>query len=162
MSSSRKSVETRLSSSASRVVGSLSARPLRARSVFRSSWSRLAIAVGLARAEADALDRKLRDGRPQPSLAGQTVLLVDDGLATGATMIAAARCAGERGAGRIVAAAPVGARETVDLLRREADEVVCPYAVDDLVAVGLWYADFPQVDDEDVAELLRTFHGSAR
>ena len=122
----------------------------------------LAIAVGLARAEADSLDRKLRDGRPQPSLAGRTVLLVDDGLATGATMIAAARWARERGAGRIVAAAPVGARETVDLLRREADEVVCPYAVDDLVAVGLWYADFPQMEDEDVIELLRTFHGSAR
>lgn len=115
----------------------------------------LAIAVGAARAEAEALDRTLRDGRPQPSLAGQTVLLVDDGLATGASMIAAARWASELGAQRIVAAAPVGARETVDLLRREADKVVCPYAVDDLVAVGLWYEDFPQVDDGVVTELLR-------
>jgi putative phosphoribosyl transferase len=115
----------------------------------------LAIAVGAARAEAEALDRTLRDGRPQPSLAGQTVLLVDDGLATGATMIAAARWASELGAQRIVAAAPVGARETVDLLRREADKVVCPCAVDDLVAVGLWYTDFPQVDDGVVTELLR-------
>jgi putative phosphoribosyl transferase len=122
----------------------------------------LAFAVRLARADADRLDRTLRDGRPQPSLVGLTAVVVDDGLATGATMIAAVRWADRRGASRIVAAAPVGARETVDLLRREADEVVCPNAVDDLGAVGLWYADFSQVDDEEVGELLRTSRGSAR
>ena len=58
-------------------------------------------------------------------------------------MIAAARWATERGAGRVIAAAPVGSREAVDLVRREADEVVCPCTVDDLGAVGLWYVDFP-------------------
>jgi putative phosphoribosyl transferase len=116
----------------------------------------LAAAVAAARAEAEALDRTLRDGRPRASLAGRAVLLVDDGLATGATMIAATRWAAGRGARRVVAAAPVGARETVDLLRRAADEVVCPYPVDNLVAVGLWYADFAQVNDEDVAELVGT------
>ncbi|MGZ8715615.1 MAG: phosphoribosyltransferase [Gaiellaceae bacterium] len=113
-------------------------------------------AVAAAGAEAEALDRTLRDGRPQASLAGRTVLLVDDGLATGATMIAAARWATGCGARRVVAAAPVGARETVDLLRRVSGEVVCPYPVDNLVAVGLWYADFAQVNDEDVAEILGT------
>lgn len=120
----------------------------------------LAIALGAAGAESEALDRRLRNGHPQPSLAGRTVLLVDDGLATGATMIAAARWAAGLGAGRIVAAAPVGARETVDLLRREADEVVCPHTLDDVGAVGLWYADFAQVDDEEVAALLRASRGS--
>jgi putative phosphoribosyl transferase len=113
-----------------------------------------AAAVARARGEAEALDRTLRDGRPPASLAGRTVLLVDDGLATGATMIAATRWAAGRGARRIVAAAPVGARETVDLLRGAVDEVVCPYPVDNLVAVGLWYADFAEVNDEDVAELF--------
>ena len=120
----------------------------------------LAAAIVVARAEAEALDRRLRGGRPQPSLYGQTALLVDDGFATGATMIAAAHWASARGARRIVAAAPVGARDTVALLRREVDEDVCPYVVDDLGAVGLWYADFAQVDDEEIGELLRASHAS--
>lgn len=115
----------------------------------------LAIAVALAQGKARVLDRRLRGPRLQPSFAGRTILLVDDGLATGATMVAAARWATERGAGRVIAAAPVGAREAVDLVRREVDEVVCPYTTDDLGAVGFWYLDFPQVDDDDVAELLR-------
>jgi putative phosphoribosyl transferase len=115
----------------------------------------LAAAVALAQGKACALDRKLRGARLQPSFAGRTTLLVDDGLATGATMIAAARWAIERGAGWVIAAAPVAAREAVDLVRQEADEVVCPYTADDLGAVGLWYQDFPPVDDEHVAELLR-------
>lgn len=115
----------------------------------------LAAAVALAQRKARALDRKLRGARLQPSFAGRTALLVDDGLATGATMIAAARWAIERGAGRVIAAAPVGAQEAIDLVRREADDVVCPYTADDLGAVGLCYLNFPEVDDEDVAELLR-------
>jgi putative phosphoribosyl transferase len=115
----------------------------------------LAIAVALAQCKARALNHKLRGARRQPSFVGRTALLVDDGIATGATMIAAARWAIERGAGRVIAAAPVGAQEAVDLVRREVDEVVCPYTADDLGAVALCYLDFPQVDDEDVAELLR-------
>jgi predicted phosphoribosyltransferase len=120
----------------------------------------LATAVVRAQNEARALDRRLRGARLQPSFAGRTVLLVDDGLATGATMVAAVRWAAERGAGRVIAAAPVGSRDAVELVRREADEVVCPYITDDLGAVGLWYADFPQVEDDDVAELLRAAGGS--
>ena len=54
----------------------------------------------------------------------------------------------------------MGARDTVALLRREVDEVVCPYVVDDLGAVGLWYADFAQVDDEEIGELLRASHAT--
>jgi putative phosphoribosyl transferase len=114
----------------------------------------LAVAVGLARTAAGELDRRLRRGRPQPSFDGRAVLLVDDGLATGATMIAAARWARGRGAGRVVAAAPIGARETGALLRHEVDELVCPHLVDRLGAVGLWYADFPEVHDEEVSALL--------
>lgn len=114
----------------------------------------LVIAIAAAHSEARALDHTLHGDRPQLSLAGRTVVLVDDGLATGATMIAAARWARGLRARRIVAAAPVGARETVELLRREVDDVVCPYAVDDLGAVGLWYADFSAVDDSEVSKLL--------
>jgi putative phosphoribosyl transferase len=69
-------------------------------------------------------------------------------------MIAAARWARGLRARRVIAAAPVGAREAVELLRREVDEVVCPYAINDLGAVGLWYADFAAVDDNEVNELL--------
>lgn len=118
------------------------------------SGDELAAAIGRARAEADDLDRRLRAARPRPSLAGRTVLLVDDGLATGATMIAAVRWARVLGAGRVVAAVPVGARKTVELLRGEADEVVCPHAVEELGAVGLWYREFSPVDERDVAALL--------
>ena len=70
-------------------------------------------------------------------------------------MVAAVRWAIERGAGRVIAAAPVGAREAVNLVRQEADVVVCLYTADDLGAVGLWYLDFLPVDDDHVAELLR-------
>lgn len=120
------------------------------------SGEELAAAVWRARAEANDLDRRLRAARPRLSPAGRTVLLVDDGLATGATMIAAVRWARVAGAGRVVAAVPVGARETLELLRGEADEVVCPHAVDELGAVGLWYREFAPVDEREVAALLGT------
>jgi predicted phosphoribosyltransferase len=87
-------------------------------------------------------------------LEGRPCLLVDDGLATGATMIAAVRWARSRGARRVVAAAPVGASSTVQLLRREADTVICPNATERFIAVGLWYSVFGQVGDEDVVRLL--------
>lgn len=115
----------------------------------------LATAVALAQDKAVRWTASFEPRACNPSFAGRTTLLVDDGLATGATMIAAARWATERGAGRVIAAAPVGSRKAVDLVRGEADEVVCPCTVDDLGAVGLWYVDFPQVDDDEVAELLR-------
>lgn len=115
----------------------------------------LAIAVAVAQSRARALDRRLRGAGLQPSFAGRTALLVDDGLTTGASMVAAARWAAERGAGRVIGAAPVAAHATVDFVRGAVDEVVCPYTVDELGAVALWYMDYPDVDDEQVAKLLR-------
>lgn len=114
----------------------------------------LVIAIATAHRHAIALDHALHHDRPQLALAGRMAILIDDGLATGATMIAAARWARGLRARRVIAAAPVGAKETVELLQREVDEVVCPYAVGDLGAVGLWYADFSAVDDNEVNELL--------
>lgn len=111
-------------------------------------------AVGRAKIEANRLDRALHEGRPQLDLSGRTVVLVDDGLATGATMVAAARWARSQGAARTLVAVPVGARPSLDALRREADEVVCPHEIDDFGAVGFWYDVFTQVPDTDVTALL--------
>jgi putative phosphoribosyl transferase len=114
----------------------------------------VAAAVDATKAQAAALDGRLHAGHPTLELAEKTCILVDDGLATGATMIAAVRWARSRGASRVVTAVPVGARETVEHLRREADSVVCSYELDPFVAVGIWYEAFGQVGDEDVLRLL--------
>ena len=95
-----------------------------------------------------------RDGRPAPDVRGKTVVLVDDGLATGASMKAAVAALRGLGPARIVAAVPVGARETCQELGEMADEVVCAETPDPFYAVGSWYADFEQTTDEEVRELL--------
>jgi putative phosphoribosyl transferase len=107
-----------------------------------------------ARVEAVALQRQLHSDRQPVPLADRVALLVDDGIATGATMRAAARWARRHGARRIVAAAPVGARQAVFALADAVDAVVCPHPVDGLIAVGLWYARFDNVDDDELARLL--------
>jgi putative phosphoribosyl transferase len=114
----------------------------------------LAAAVEAAKEKAAALDLRLHADRPAVDLTGRPCLLVDDGLATGATMIAAVRWARSRGAARVVAAVPVGARDTANRLRREADAVVCPHELDAFLAVGVWYEVFGQVEDGEVARLL--------
>ena len=114
--------------------------------------------VADARAKAEALDARLHAQHPPLDVDGRTVVLVDDGLATGATMIAAVRWARERGAARVVVAVPVGAAPTVRSLRDEADDVVCPHAIEGFGAVGLWYDVFAQVDDDEVVALLAEHH----
>jgi putative phosphoribosyl transferase len=108
-----------------------------------------------AAADARAMDERLHAGVERLEPGGAVCLLVDDGLATGATMLAACRWARARGAARVVAAVPVAARETAELLRTEADEVVCPNVVDGLWAVGVWYGDFGQTTEDEVRDLLR-------
>lgn len=114
----------------------------------------LAAAVEAAKARAVELDRTLHAGRAPVLLEGRPCLLVDDGLATGATMIAAVRWARGRKASRVVAAVPVGASQSAAVLRREADAVVCPHELSDLGAVGVWYGAFDQVEDTEVVALL--------
>lgn len=98
---------------------------------------------------------ELYRGRRAPlEVAGKTVVLVDDGLATGATMTAAARAVRQRGAKRLVIATPVGEREACAALREEADDVVCGATPDPFYSVGSWYADFEQTTDEEVRRLL--------
>jgi len=106
------------------------------------------------REELDARERRYRGDRPPPKLAGATVILVDDGLATGATMIAALRWARAAGAKTVVAAVPVAPAESLDKIAAEADRVVCPYVPDPFFAVGVWYRFFPPVDEEAVAGLV--------
>jgi predicted phosphoribosyltransferase/dienelactone hydrolase len=91
---------------------------------------------------------------PAVDLEDRTVVVVDDGLATGLTDLAAVRAVRGRGARRIVVAAPVGSRSAVELLGTEADDVVCAFIPRDLRSVGQWYADFGQVGDEEVLALL--------
>jgi putative phosphoribosyl transferase len=114
----------------------------------------LAAAIRDAQELARALDRRLHSRRRSISLAGRPCLLVDDGLATGATMIAAVRWARAAGASRVVVAVPVGASESLDAVRREADEVICPHSRRDFVAVALWYRMFDPVSEAEVMALL--------
>jgi putative phosphoribosyl transferase len=95
-----------------------------------------------------------RSGRPLPSLRNRVVVLVDDGLATGATMEAAIAAVRLLAPSRVVVAVPVGARETCDRLRRIADELVCAATPEPFDAVGLWYDDFRQTTDDEVRALL--------
>jgi putative phosphoribosyl transferase len=100
-------------------------------------------------------ERVYRDPRPPLILAGKIIILVDDGLATGYTMLAAIRAARELHPARIVVAVPVAPADTLDLLRSEADEVVCVHIPRELFAIGQFYEDFSQTTDDEVREALR-------
>jgi predicted phosphoribosyltransferase len=93
--------------------------------------------------------------RAGPNVTSRSVILVDDGLATGATMIAATRSVQARYPARIVVAVPIAAREPCEDLQSEADEVICLLTPEPFWAVGLFYQDFTPVEDEEVKELLR-------
>ncbi|MGH7477088.1 MAG: phosphoribosyltransferase family protein, partial [Longimicrobiales bacterium] len=113
--------------------------------------------AAVANAEQRELERReleYRGGRPAPDVRGKTVILVDDGLATGSTMRAAARALRALEPTELVVAAPVAAEETCAELAREADRVVCPFTPEPFQAVGLWYQAFEQTTDAEVRELL--------
>jgi putative phosphoribosyl transferase len=97
------------------------------------------------------------DGSRRPSMEGRTVIVVDDGIATGATALAAVRSVRASGARHVVMAVPVGPPHTLDKLRREADEVVALMEVEDFLAIGQFYIDFRQIDDAEVRRLLDAF-----
>jgi len=99
-------------------------------------------------------ERLYRGERPFPEVQGKTVILVDDGLATGASMHAAVKALRQQQAGCIVVAVPVAAPETCEQFSREVDDIVCGATPQPFHAVGLWYDDFSQTTDEEVRELL--------
>jgi putative phosphoribosyl transferase len=104
--------------------------------------------------ELERREQTYRDGRPAPELRDRVVILVDDGLATGATMRAAVAALRQQGVAKIVVAAPVGAPDTCRELEQEADETICATAPEFFQAVGQYYEDFSQTSDEEVRELL--------
>jgi putative phosphoribosyl transferase len=111
--------------------------------------------AGRERAEVERRERAYRGGRPAPDIGGKVAILVDDGLATGATMRAAALAVRKLGPKRVVVAVPVGADGTCDEFRADVDEVVCAFTPRSFHAVGLWYENFEQTSDEEVQALLR-------
>lgn len=106
------------------------------------------------RRELERREKLYRGDQPFPTLAGKTVILVDDGLATGATMKAAVASVKPHRPARLVVAVPVAPPETVAEIEPLVDEVVCLQVPPTFRAVGLWYEDFPQTSDQEVCELL--------
>jgi predicted phosphoribosyltransferase len=107
-------------------------------------------------------ERLYRFGRGPVDASGRTTILVDDGLATGSTMRAAALAVRAQGPARLVAAVPVAARDASVELRRHVDELVCPLVPEAFIAVGQWYEDFSPTEDEEVTRLLAEARESTR
>jgi predicted phosphoribosyltransferase len=110
--------------------------------------------------ELERRGRLYRGSRSFTKLGGREVILVDDGLATGFTMLAAVRALRQQNAGRVVVAVPIGSRSACRTLRKEADELVCISSPEHFESVGSWYKDFSQVTDAEVQQALSAASGS--
>jgi len=120
------------------------------------SISKEAIEIS-AKKELLELERRVqlyRNGREPPKIQGRTVIVVDDGVATGATMKVALRAIRRKEPSRLIVAVPVGAQSTCDELRSEADEVICVLSPEPFMAVGSWFENFEQTTDDQVRVLL--------
>ena len=106
------------------------------------------------RAVLDARSAEYRQWRPAVPLEGRSTVIVDDGIATGATVRAACQVVTSRGASRVTVAVPVASREAIRRIRTVCDEVICLHAPDRFAAIGLFYADFSPVDDLEVKRIL--------
>ena len=120
----------------------------------RASGGEMSAAVAREAVEVERREAVYREGRPPLQIAGKTVIVVDDGLATGATMLAGIAALRTQGPASVVAAVPVGEASVVRKVGKAADRVVCLKTVTWLGAVGMWYGDFEQTDDTTVRELL--------
>jgi putative phosphoribosyl transferase len=122
---------------------------------LRISEERIEAVAEAETRELQRRDEEYRGALPPPEISGKTVILIDDGLATGSTMRAAAAAVSARRPARLVLAAPVGAPESCRSLLDSADEVVCVETPDPFQGVGMWYRDFPQTSDDEVRALLQ-------
>jgi len=104
--------------------------------------------------ELERRERAYRDDRPEPNIQGKTVILIDDGLATGSTMRAAAAALRQKNPARVIVAVPVSATQTCDEYRMGVDEIICAKTPEPFLGVGRWYEDFSQTTDEEVRQLL--------
>lgn len=103
-----------------------------------------------------------RGNRPEPDVKGKTVILIDDGLATGSTIRAAAQALRQQQPARIIVAVPVSAPDTCDEYRIGVDEIICAVTPEPFLGVGRWYLDFSQTTDEEVRDLLERARGEKR
>jgi len=104
--------------------------------------------------ELERREKLYRDARPAPDVHDHTVILIDDGLATGSTMRAAVEALRAEGARKIVVAVPIAPVDTCEAMRKEVDEIICAVTPEPFRAVGIWYADFSETSDDEVRELL--------
>lgn len=125
---------------------------LRAHSIDQASFDAV---VARETQELSRREWAYRGTRPAVPLKDRVVILIDDGLATGASMMAAIHAVRMQAPSRIVVAVPVGPLETVEALRSEVNEVICPLVPDWMVSIGYWYEDFSQTSDEVVVDLLQ-------
>jgi putative phosphoribosyl transferase len=130
--------------------------------VLNVSESYLRREVAAQREEITRRSSAYRRGRPPVDLAGKVAVIVDDGVATGGTAVAALRWARAKGAKRVVLAVPVAPAEAVRRLDPEADEIVVLASPEPFYAVGQWYRSFPQIPDERVIELLASSAGDSQ
>lgn len=105
--------------------------------------------------ELERREKQYRGDRSFPEISGKTVILVDDGIATGATMRVAIKALRKAGPHKLVVAVPLAPPDTCEILSREVDELVCPLRPSPFHAIGLWYEDFSQVSDETVEGILK-------
>lgn len=130
--------------------------------VAHVSEDQLQQVIASERAELERRERLYRGDRPFPDLRDKTVILVDDGLATGASVRAAIAALRKKAPKRIVVAVPVAAAEICDAFRDVADEIICLETPESFRAVGMWYDDFTQTTDEEVHALLEPLAGVQR
>jgi putative phosphoribosyl transferase len=125
---------------------------LRAHPIDRASFEAV---VAREAQELSRREKAYRGNRPPPQLKDQVVILVDDGLATGSSMMAAIHAVRMQAPERIVVAVPVAPRETVEDLSMQVDEVICPLIPEWMMSIGYWYLDFSQTSDEEVIDLMQ-------
>jgi putative phosphoribosyl transferase len=123
--------------------------------MFRIPEDLIEIITRTEQRELERQEREYREGRPPLDVQGRTVILVDDGLATGASMHVAVAALKEKQPAHVVVAVPVAAQETCSEFQGEVDRVVCAVTPEPFWSVGQWYDDFSQVSDEEVRDLLR-------